>query len=442
MPTLENIQGSSLAINLDSLINRFARNREEERSTQLQQELLGLSRTAAGLPGVSGELPTSQQSTDAQIRIATLNPQLSQAVQQVVESGNQRRIQLSKDMVEQVGRDAIQLQSITDTVKRQQEITRLAAKAQVDGRSIDHLITLSNSSPEEQDLILQKQIITAADAGEVFNDALKVVGTKAVLNTATGQEEFATNQEIAANDNLVPVPGRDSPLVQIGLGDDSFKKQLGKGLGDRITSMVEVGQEAISSQQNLVQMASILSGPDITTGSLQPLVTNLQGVASDLGVDLQGVASALGINLGKLSTQQEFHRLSRNVMLSAFKNVKGNMNSKEVDIVEDSVANLGTSKEANIDAVASLQASYEIARIRAIEASNVSTIEEAKALQKETFSGDAKLFKELKDNFKTEMIGKTTVPPGVPEGSVRLDNPTAAGETVWRDPEGEFWIVD
>lgn len=198
MPTLETIDGRTLALNLDSLINRFQRTREEDRASALREELVGLSDIAAGLPGPGGELPTTEQATAAQLRIATLNPQLSQSVQQIIASGNQRRIRLSKDASEQAGKDAIFLKSIKDPVKRQREITRLAAKAQVDGRNIDHLITLSNNSSEEQDLILERQIITATDSQELFKNELNRIEEEAEAFTLSpGQVRFEDGEEIA-----------------------------------------------------------------------------------------------------------------------------------------------------------------------------------------------------------------------------------------------------
>lgn len=198
MPTLETIDGRSLALNLDSLINRFQRNREEDRATALRKELIGLSDIAAGLPGEGGEVPTAEQSTAAQLRIATLNPQLSQSVQEIIGSGSRRRIELSRQMSEQAGKDAIFLKSIKDPVKRQREITRLAAKAQVDGRNIDHLITLSNNSAEEQDLILERQIITATDSQELFKNELSKIEDEAEAFTLSpGQVRFEDGEEIA-----------------------------------------------------------------------------------------------------------------------------------------------------------------------------------------------------------------------------------------------------
>jgi len=221
MPTLETIDGRTLSVDVGGLGDLIRGILQGNRETQEREELLGLSRTAAGLPGVSGEQPTSEQATDAQLRIATLNPQLLENVQQIIDSGSQRRIELSRQTAEQTGKDAIFLKSIKDPVKRQREITRLAAKSQTEGRNIDHFITLSNASSEEQDLILEKQIITATDAGDLFKNELTKMEEAEAFTLSPGQVRFEDGTEIARVAETVADVGFEQPKFE------AFKKADG-----------------------------------------------------------------------------------------------------------------------------------------------------------------------------------------------------------------------
>lgn len=231
--------------------------------------------------------------------------------------------------------------------------------------------------------------------------------------------------------------GGDGVTV-INQGESEFQKNLLGDLAKPVTQMQQAGLDAVNTEVTLRQMVQELKNS--RTGVGIPTVNFLQGVANTFGLDLQKIADASGIELGKLSSQEEFDRLANILVVSGFKDFKGNLNAAEVRIAKDLWASLGRSKAANEQALAAGLAMTALNRRRALDALLVDTKSEARALVAERLSSDTTEFSRLKDEFLAEIRGgNTELPEGIPQGSVPIAK-TAAGETIYQSPDGQQWV--
>lgn len=277
------------------------------------------------------------------------------------------------------------------------------------------------------------------------SDGQVIASAPVARNAPSG---FAFDQD----DRLIPIPGgpadpayisqvaplrRPQTTFNMMPGETEFMKLSGKNDADYRASVIEAGQNAVGTEQTFRQLGDLL-GSGVRTGSLQPAVAALQGIAEDMGVDMSGTAQALGIELGDLAEAQNFNRLATQVVIDGFEQFKGNLNQREVEIAERAFGGLGTTPEANADAIAAGIAASQIARERAVMASRAKTQADVRALQESLISGDVAEFENRKAAIKAKLLeGREgelptiqgdadydALPPGTqfraPDGSIRV----------------------
>lgn len=258
----------------------------------------------------------------------------------------------------------------------------------------------------------------------ITNDAGQIVGQR---NLKTGKVE---------SDPRAP----KQPLVTVnnGKGETEFEKATGKDLAAARTAIVEAGQSAVGTEQTFQQLGDLMQ-EGVKTGSLQPLVASLQGIAEDLGVDLQGEAQALGIELGDLGNQQNFDRLATQVVINGFEQFKGNLNQKEVSLALGAFGGLGTSPEANADAIAAGIAASQIARERAVLASRAKTQQQVRTIQESILSGDVTDFRQRKEQIKQGILARRAS-GGMPTIQGDADYEALPSGTRFRAPDGSVRV--
>lgn len=150
--------------------------------------------------------------------------------------------------------------------------------------------------------------------------------------------------------------------INVGEGATPFQKKSGELAAGRQNEFAQMGQAAQQTIASSRLMGDLLVRDDVVTGGLVPGITGVQAVADSLGVDLRAVfEKTLGRDIGELSSKQEFDRLTKAVALDSLQKFKGGTSEKELQFARDTVAQLGTTKEANIRAIAAQQALAEIA---------------------------------------------------------------------------------
>lgn len=210
-----------------------------------------------------------------------------------------------------------------------------------------------------------------------------------------------------------------SPLVNINnAGETAFSKEFSKAQATRLAGTIEAGNLAGTMEQSLVQLGQSLA-QGVGTGSIQPALAGLQGVADDLGLDLTQVAKGAGIDLGKLSDKEEFDRLSKALAIDGFEKFKGNLNAQEVRMAVDAFPQLGKSEEGNRIAIASLMASARLAQERAAEASQITSTKEARLFEGAKARAGTQRFQELRkeilDGMKASKAQQGAAEAGIVE---------------------------
>ena len=287
---------------------------------------------------------------------------------------------------------------------------------------------------------------------QVFPDVQKPVES---FTLGPGQRRFEGNRMVAEGaprqlsprdmafallspDEQRQVLMKPNATVQMGKGETEFEKATGKDLATARTAIVDAGQSAVGTEQTFQQLGDLMQD-GVNTGSLQPLVASLQGIAEDLGVDLQGEAQALGIELGDLGNQQNFDRLATQVVINGFDQFKGNLNQKEVSLALGAFGGLGTSPEANADAIAAGIAASQIARERAVLASRAKTQQQVRAIQESILSGDVTDFRQRKEQIKQGILSRRAS-GGMPTIKGDADYEALPSGTRFRAPDGSVRV--
>lgn len=205
--------------------------------------------------------------------------------------------------------------------------------------------------------------------------------------------------------------------VKLPPAESKFNETLGKGEADEILKIREAGSQAQLIAPELSQLVELASTTDFKSGSLQPLVTAFQGVAADLGIDMRGALKDAGIaDIGDLATKQQADRLFNRIVLDNFEKIKGNLNRQEVQIALSTFGSIGTSEEANIDAIAAAQAASILARETSELTRDATTLQEGRKVLKAKNERGTEKFMQLKEKIKNDIMakrGNTEAPEGI-----------------------------
>lgn len=425
-----------------AFLGGVTKQRNKRREQEMQLGRLGLEQAAAQSEERQQLLTETRERISARIDLAQQT--IDNAIQQDKGPDNPA----VRGVVERLKTDAV-------------EIANAASSAGFNvnpafvGRQFDVLLT----QPSSEQLLAQETKETRATAqAKAEGTAAGAPQTTARVvsgNTPMGQQlgippgesarvEFdVTDDNQLSNPRVVAGFGGSDTNVSVNVGSDAFAKEFSKAQAERLNKIVDTGTQAIGTERNLLQMGQLLN-EGVETGRLQSATLSLQGLSAGFGVDLEDAAKSLNINLGDLSSKEQFNRLARKVMIDGFEKFKGNLNRQEVRIAEEAFASLGDSRDANADAISAGLAAQQIARERAIDASQVTSPSEARALERQILSENSDRFLELKEDFKSELSGtprtRPSLPEGIPDGSELIQE--TDGKQFYRAPDGKVLVVE
>lgn len=214
-----------------------------------------------------------------------------------------------------------------------------------------------------------------------------------------------------------------APGMQINMpvGETAYTKESGKLLAKQRFEIVGSGERAASVLPKLSQLGDLLSS-GVKTGPASSMTLPLRSFARDVGVDVDAVADSLGIPLGDVVSQEDFERLSTQVIIDGFEKFKGNLNKKEVDLAMNAFGNLGRSEEANISAIAAAMAAAELAAEDGARAIQAGTSNDLIQLETERARRGTDRFKHMKAQYESQIKASRSdmggvqgeAPPGVP----------------------------
>jgi hypothetical protein len=202
MPTLQNIQGSSLVGDPSSALNlllqtfgtkqsRAADEAKRKRQAQTQEQVDILA--GGGVIDESGAVgATPQQQQAALVRLSALNPQAANSIRQTLERGDQIELAEIAAETDKGTQVALQIQSQPDFVSKQRALSTLAQTASGRGEDVSRFVELSNMSEPQLDLELQKMLVQGADLKTLTASALK-----------PPEPKFPTTREVKVGDEIV-----------------------------------------------------------------------------------------------------------------------------------------------------------------------------------------------------------------------------------------------
>lgn len=242
MVTLANVQGSSLVPSVDPALNLLLQSvqgrREEQKQTQAEADLNEQIRILTGGTPIGTAAPngvdavqpldrgSSEEKEKALIRLAAINPQLSNSIRQTLERGDQRELQAVKDETEKGTRTALLIQKQPDFASKRRALTSEAQAAASRGEDVTRFVELSNLPEAQLELELQKMIIQGADLKTLTDAALKEQEVAAgsfskspgvIVKTETGfaQSIPVLNQRTGQfEQRLIPITGQ--PVSRLG----------------------------------------------------------------------------------------------------------------------------------------------------------------------------------------------------------------------------------
>ena len=174
------------------------------------------------------------------------------------------------------------------------------------------------------------------------------------------------------------------------------------------------GQAAMEAEGTLLQLGDLLSQGGTATGSLQPFVTQVQGMAEDLGIDTSGISKRLGIKSGGLANKEQFKSLAANLVITISSKFKGALNGKELQALKDSQAGLGKSEEGNRLALASALAAARVAQEKGAVSAQTNNHAAYRKLFAERSRGGAEQLEAYRKEY-LERLGGTAQPSAGPE---------------------------
>lgn len=254
MPTLANVQGSSLVPNLDQALEiafgAISRKRARDEAEVVKQEQIerqaNIDRQINVLTSGSQD---PQEEEAALLRLGAIDPALANVTRATIESGNQQELEALRQTAEQGARDSVFVSTQPDFASKQAAIGQLASQAAVRGEPLDRFIQLQNMSEPELDLELQRMQIAAQDIGTLLKPVEAIKPT-----TASGK----ARQDLDAG--LITQAEFDA----IKATPPEFQTEVGKLLGDRqlAVSMGEGSGPAVAAIDATLQ--SLINGKPVT----------------------------------------------------------------------------------------------------------------------------------------------------------------------------------
>mgnify|MGYP001581105400 CR=1 FL=1 len=162
------------------------------------------------------------------------------------------------------------------------------------------------------------------------------------------------------------------------------------------------GQAAMDAEPALMQMGGLLKS-GTSTGTLQPLITQLQGIADDAGIDISAISKRLGIGMGALANKEQFNSLAANLVITISSKFKGALNRKELQVLKDSQAGLGKSEKGNRLALASALAAARIAQERGAESAQTDNHVTYRKIFAERSRGGSEKFEAYRKEFYEQL---------------------------------------
>lgn len=298
MPTLANIQGSSLVPDLTGSLNLAlgafgtpqTRAAEEEKllASQQQRQIQAqnqqtLQDALAGLtgggtagassssiaPGSSGFAPEDleavkkRQAAEAErtkksfLRLAAVNPQAAQALQGVIQNGNVAEIEAIQAEVDNGTRMARVVKGGASFQERQKKLSDMAANAAAEGKDLTRFVELSNMSEGQLDVELDKMLLQGTDISQITKAA---TGTGKKFTKGAG-----VRTDLGGGKFAIVTPVLDETTGEVTNQVSAIPGQLVSTIGETPTALTERKIDEAGGKAAAVADVAIETGEEIAS---------------------------------------------------------------------------------------------------------------------------------------------------------------------------------
>lgn len=212
------------------------------------------------------------------------------------------------------------------------------------------------------------QLQDARDAAQALGDTRRVQEIDAQI--------ARLGQSNAPQVTVSPIINTGDPNADI--ANTKFSEAAGGDDATRRSELLALATTAPEATFAVQRLVDIISDPTFETGPGTAAVVDLQNLAGSLGVDLNQISQGLfGKPTNQLTNAQEFRRLANNLALNLVAKMKGSLSDRELAFVQQGVAGLGSTTEANIKALSALLAAQEFIIDRAASVRGLDNTREA-----------------------------------------------------------------
>ena len=203
---------------------------------------------------------------------------------------------------------------------------------------------LSQPSQEEVSAIQTRQKASEAGAVAKAKEENTTQSTKPALDTTTGQEVFATEQEIQSNPNLSPIENAPEIVIDQRAQDAATIKRT-EGLVQRELDLLgridETAEQSASAQEGLSFLRRQLG--NVETGQFAPLRQGMARIVSGLGLNPE----LIGVSLEEIGSGEAFATAVNEIVLQRAENMKGNLSDRDVRFLESATPRLSNTAQGN-----------------------------------------------------------------------------------------------
>lgn len=270
MPTLANVQGSSLVPNLDQALEialgAISRKRARDEAEVVKQEELERQEEIDRQINILTSGSQDPQAEEAALlRLGAIDPALANATRATIQRGDEQEIDALRQTAEQGARDSVLVSSQPDFASKQAAIGQLASQAAVRGEPLDRFIQLQNMSEPELDLELQRMQIAAQDIDTLLKPVEAIKPT-----TATGKARQDLNAGLITQAEFDAITS--TPL--------EFQTDVGKLIADRqlAVDLFKEGSEQVKAIDAAIESDQKGEAPNLSdVGGVRKEFTKLSG---------------------------------------------------------------------------------------------------------------------------------------------------------------------
>jgi hypothetical protein len=201
MPTLRNVQGGSLVPDfsqgIETALRVFGTGRE--RAAEAQQ--LRLADVISGDPEAlrpeeqteAGDAPTSDQKTQAMLRLSTLNPVAAQGIQKTLESNNAIEAARIQTQTIKAQKNAVFIAAGKTFVERRKRIMTIANQKRAAGEDLSGITTLAGLAKGKLDLELKSRITQFSDMKTLMAPTSESITERGIGGVPTAETTVTTD---------------------------------------------------------------------------------------------------------------------------------------------------------------------------------------------------------------------------------------------------------